>query len=99
MLFRALDGDFNAILNASERLGGSSKRVEDDPNFVDMLMESWSSSASPRTNVVNFCSNAKVWNMDVFYHIGKRKSILLGQILGIEATTNFSSNNFLLERE
>ncbi|KAL4308369.1 hypothetical protein GQ457_01G026590 [Hibiscus cannabinus] len=69
------------------------------PDFANFLKGVWSDSASMDQNVSLFQQRSRVWNSEVFGHIGRRKKQLLARIKGLELALENSGNSYLLMLE
>ncbi|KAK9028322.1 hypothetical protein V6N11_068129 [Hibiscus sabdariffa] len=56
----------------------------DHPDFERLLKDSWDSNTVMFDNLVSFQGKSRVWNYEVFRHIGKHKARLLARIKGVE---------------
>ncbi|KAL4278579.1 hypothetical protein GQ457_03G026910 [Hibiscus cannabinus] len=69
------------------------------PDFASFLKSVWSDSASIDQNVSLFQQRSRMWNSDVFGHIGRRKKQLLARIKGVELALEILGNSYLLMLE
>ncbi|KAL4280973.1 hypothetical protein GQ457_03G007680 [Hibiscus cannabinus] len=69
------------------------------PDFANFLKGVWSDSASMDQNVSLFQQRSRVWNSEVFGHIGRRKKLFLARIKGVELALENSGNPYLLMLE
>ncbi|GMI81045.1 hypothetical protein HRI_001773800 [Hibiscus trionum] len=65
------------------------------PDFKSLLAGVWIDERSIHENLLNFQLKSKEWNREVFGHIGRRKSLLLARLQGIEIALENSQKQFL----
>ncbi|GMI86798.1 hypothetical protein HRI_002349100 [Hibiscus trionum] len=77
------------------------KAWNDHPDFHRLVSEVWSGDKSIFDTVLDFQNRGKVWNRDVFGHIGRRKTLLIARIKGVELARSRRDSEFLrgLERD
>ncbi|KAL4326271.1 hypothetical protein GQ457_11G005490 [Hibiscus cannabinus] len=68
-------------------------------DFSRFIGDLWDDSKSMVENIHNFHIKSRTWNNDVFGHIGKRKTLLLARIRGIEKFLERSDSLFLSNLE
>ncbi|GMI83210.1 hypothetical protein HRI_001990300 [Hibiscus trionum] len=71
----------------------------DHPDFHRLVSEVWCGDRNIFDTVLEFQNRGKVWNMDVFGHIGRRKTLLLARIKGVEIATSRRDSDFLINLE
>ncbi|KAL4310684.1 hypothetical protein GQ457_01G050990 [Hibiscus cannabinus] len=71
----------------------------DHPEFSTLLENAWKNEDTILSNLLDFQDHTRVWNREVFGHIGRRKSHLLARIHGIERALESSNSPFLMELE
>ncbi|KAL4340929.1 hypothetical protein GQ457_08G016820 [Hibiscus cannabinus] len=71
----------------------------DHSNFQSMLKALWNTNSSMGDNIARFQHDSREWNETIFGHIGRRKSLLLARIKGIERALAHSTSLNLLQLE
>ncbi|KAL4348355.1 hypothetical protein GQ457_17G006980 [Hibiscus cannabinus] len=71
----------------------------DHPDFPNLLKSVWSSHRDFSTNISSFQEASRKWSIDVFGHIGKRKSQLLARLSGIDRALKSSLRPSLVRLE
>ncbi|KAL4341262.1 hypothetical protein GQ457_08G035530 [Hibiscus cannabinus] len=105
-----LGGDFNSIIRADERAGGSSGishlfqdftfdngLFDDHPQFQEFLRSTWDLHLDVESNIKVFIDHDCDWNVKVFGHIGKKKKELLARLRGIDRTLRIYHSEFLVQ--
>ncbi|KAL4325829.1 hypothetical protein GQ457_11G022230 [Hibiscus cannabinus] len=60
--------------------------LNDHPDFDRLLRESWDSDVAMFDNLMSFQGKNRLWNKEMFGHIGRRKAHVLARIKGVEPT-------------
>ncbi|GMI74429.1 hypothetical protein HRI_001112200 [Hibiscus trionum] len=69
------------------------------PDFHRLVVDVWKEGRCIFDNVLDFQTRGKEWNKEVFGHIGRRKTLFLARIKGIEVARSKRDSNFLIELE
>ncbi|KAL4311947.1 hypothetical protein GQ457_01G028250 [Hibiscus cannabinus] len=72
---------------------------QSETSFGDMLRTIWNDNNSLLANVTSFQEQARIWNKDMFGHIGQWKRRLLARIEGVEKALESSNRHQLVELE
>ncbi|KAK8485940.1 hypothetical protein V6N11_063554 [Hibiscus sabdariffa] len=94
-------GDFIAIINRDDRLGGSTKRMawQAELGFEVMLKQNWDVNGDVEANLHNFRVVVTHWNLESFGSIGRKKRRLLARIQGVEKNIELCGRDNLFNLE
>ncbi|KAL4324688.1 hypothetical protein GQ457_11G022210 [Hibiscus cannabinus] len=92
-----------SVLRFTWQRGYLSQRLDkclcNGSDFDRLLRESWDSDVAMFDNLMSFQGKNRLWNKEVFGHIGKRKARVFARIKGVELALDRAESLFLLELE
>ncbi|KAL4346847.1 hypothetical protein GQ457_17G009160 [Hibiscus cannabinus] len=71
----------------------------DHRDFARLLSKGWDENATMFDNLISFQVRSRIWNREVFDHIGQCKSRILARLKGVELALERRESNFLVTLE